>query len=71
MFTPPMPDETVYSILAAHNRLLPDLGLTTRLFGYSKIQARIDWPVGLEMLSPPRCHPDLNSIQSGCYSNTL
>lgn len=48
---PPMPDETIYSVLAAYSRLLPGSKLTTRLFGHSKIQARIDWPVGLEVLA--------------------
>ena len=48
---PPRPDETVYSFLAAQQRLLPDRNLIRRLFGGWKVHVRPDWPIGLNALS--------------------
>jgi hypothetical protein len=48
---PPLPDETIYSVLAAQQRLLPDRQLIRKLFGGWKIHVRPDWPIGLEVLS--------------------
>lgn len=48
---PPLPDETVYSTLAAVCRLAPDPDLTRRLFGTERTAARVDWPVGLRTIA--------------------
>ena len=48
---PPQPDETIYSFLAAQQRLLPDRPLIKKLFGGSKIHVRPDWPIGLRVLA--------------------
>ncbi len=51
-YVPPiLADETIYSCLAAHCRLVPDGNLTKRILGARRTCSRTDWPVGLNSIS--------------------
>lgn len=48
---PPMPDETLYSVLAAKGKLFHDREMNRRLLGAYHLRARLDWPTGLELVA--------------------
>jgi len=62
---PPLPGETVYSILAAYNRLLPSILWTPFLLGPRQCHFKPGWPIGLARIAaalPDTCSLDADQM---------